>query len=870
MKNLIKIFFLLISISSFAQNGTGLFGKVGVGGGDVIPTEAFKVTGSATVTGALKFNNLATGVLKSTSGTISSSKIIDSDISTSAAINYNKVTGLTATNIVALRAKSGAISNQLCNLLGYYTAGDGGGGDFYWNSASTATDNGGTIIQVTGVTTGRWIRLINNRINPKMFGAKLDGVTDDTTPIQNALNIASNKIINFDGNALVTNTLTFVGNNLIIEGNGYSISHTTAQNSTFLIAGLNTIYTTTNEIVENTNTITLTNTNNLVKGDVLYITANISDSLWTQERSYFYKGEFIEIDSVLNSTTIRIKSKTIDSYITSATLTRLNNAGVEINNLNFIRSNNTACLTISNFNNVNINNCKITGANERGLYIYNSYNVRVKDCNILGNYYTASNTSYGLCIASSQNVTVDGGNYIAGRHGITVGGTIPCRYLSFSNITVDNDPLNTAQTAAFDFHSNVQYATISNINSKNGITLSGINITITNSITSGRNYYPFLFLANRDGDNSLVVNGLDISSNSIYSAFMFTSLGSGSSYIINAGNVSVSNVIINSNTLMSSSTAAFDFAGSSLNNINYKNINISNISIFSSIEQSSSAYAMRFAGNSSTINSDAVINISNIFLNFKSRCFNIGSGNVNTIVNISNSYFKSYFSGATNYNSRFGIGTFRIDNTVFDGSNVSFVEGTGGNMSFTNCEFNNMVSYGFNGTNLTEIQMTNCTKNNSVDMFYQGGTSPKLIDNVISSNNARIITGSSFPITGTWAVGDVAYNTSPSIGANVGWICTTAGTPGTWTQFGIIYNSLEASITYNPPSLATLTQATNPMFVTNAALNDYVVCSFSNSLAGITLTGYVSSSGTITPVFFNGTSGTVDLASGTLKCKVLK
>lgn len=45
--------------------------------------------------------------------------------------------------------------------------------------------------------------------------------------------------------------------------------------------------------------------------------------------------------------------------------------------------------------------------------------------------------------------------------------------------------------------------------------------------------------------------------------------------------------------------------------------------------------------------------------------------------------------------------------------------------------------------------------------------------------------GTSAPASGTWALGDIVYNTSPSgAGSAVGWINTTAGTPGTWTPFG--------------------------------------------------------------------------------------
>jgi len=45
---------------------------------------------------------------------------------------------------------------------------------------------------------------------------------------------------------------------------------------------------------------------------------------------------------------------------------------------------------------------------------------------------------------------------------------------------------------------------------------------------------------------------------------------------------------------------------------------------------------------------------------------------------------------------------------------------------------------------------------------------------------------SAIPTTGTWVVGDVVYNTTPASAGYIGWVCTVAGTPGTWKTFGLI------------------------------------------------------------------------------------
>jgi hypothetical protein len=43
---------------------------------------------------------------------------------------------------------------------------------------------------------------------------------------------------------------------------------------------------------------------------------------------------------------------------------------------------------------------------------------------------------------------------------------------------------------------------------------------------------------------------------------------------------------------------------------------------------------------------------------------------------------------------------------------------------------------------------------------------------------------SAAPTTGTWAVTNYVYNSAPAAGSPQGWVCTVAGTPGTWKAMG--------------------------------------------------------------------------------------
>lgn len=102
------------------------------------------------------------------------------------------------------------LTNATYVLRGYHTVGGGGGGEFVWNSTLTAGTNRGTVIKPNDVVLGgRFTRQVSGPIDPKMFGAKADGSTDDLPAMQDCWNQAKTNGLSIylpAGNYVTTDT----------------------------------------------------------------------------------------------------------------------------------------------------------------------------------------------------------------------------------------------------------------------------------------------------------------------------------------------------------------------------------------------------------------------------------------------------------------------------------------------------------------------------------------------------------------------------------------------------------------------------------------------------------------------------------------
>lgn len=68
---------------------------------------------------------------------------------------------------------------------------------------------------------------------------------------------------------------------------------------------------------------------------------------------------------------------------------------------------------------------------------------------------------------------------------------------------------------------------------------------------------------------------------------------------------------------------------------------------------------------------------------------------------------------------------------------------------------------------------------------FQNGYAVMNPGTAVSAAKTRTL-GTAAPTTLTWAQGDIVYNSAPSAGGFIGWVCVVGGTPGTWKTFGAI------------------------------------------------------------------------------------
>lgn len=143
-------------------------------------------------------------------------------------------------------------------------------------------------------------------------------------------------------------------------------------------------------------------------------------------------------------------------------------------------------------------------------------------------------------------------------------------------------------------------------------------------------------------------------------------------------------------------------------------------------------------------------------------------------------------AGATTENTRKMVQNCKLnqDNNLLSDSNTWV--SIGGYVTLDNCQMTRTgaapaTGYAFSGAsdfNGFEAKMVNCYLDPKLSI---GFTQNELMNRVAQRGWV-----SAAPTTGAHTIGEIVLNSAPASAGYVGWVCTVAGTPGTWKTFGLI------------------------------------------------------------------------------------
>jgi len=351
------------------------------------------------------------------------------------------------------------------------------GGVFVYDATQSGVNNGGTIFN-------GWVRQYDGAVNVKWFGAKGDGITDDTDAFLGALSLGA-IILELQPKTYSFSQELLINKDITLNGNGAKLIGTTAAARVRVLGALQDEIAITAPIASGAGAITATNTFN--KHDIIIIRDD-TDYSYGQHRSYYKVGEYVKVTSTTGSV-FNIEGGTRRGYsdITNLKASRLLPLRVTISDLTIVNLNATDyVLGLYYVKDSVISNCTIEGGTLRAAVINKSYNVSVTDSEFEHEIDPTTGYNYGLSVNNSHAITVSRCKIHGSRHATGIGGdnengAVQNYMLHFYDCLLSNSVASNLYVA--DIHGNSENTTYSGCDIQGAIAVAGENTTyINNSI----------------------------------------------------------------------------------------------------------------------------------------------------------------------------------------------------------------------------------------------------------------------------------------------------------------------------------------------------------------------------------------------------
>lgn len=779
---------------------------------------------------------------------------------------------------------------------------------------------------------------LNESVSVLDFGADKTGVSDAAAAIQLALNSGAKRVLMPAGTYKILSTLT-IPDNVSLEGDGIGATVLDGSTASYgsLISGRHIqtaggswtqIPDLSANVSKGARTLTFLTAPSLVPGDVIQI-YNPTDYSFSGFRPEYRAGEFIRVAKV-SGTTVTLQGTLCDSYTaTSVDVYKLEGATscyLRGFTLKGLASASNAVFGINFFNSVDssIESVRVYGCSYTQISINQCFNVQLRGCTGEEDFTTNFGGDYGLAIANSHIVNVNGGYYAAARHGVTTGGfsgvgCVSCRYMSFQGVTISTS----GDSQAADFHGNMEYSWFDNCVLDGGFAGGGDYFFITNNNIRGNppgNGNILLYVAELRGTNFKIANNI-CSSTAVpttgFGGFVhaFVSVDTPKGGVIDISNntfvweVATSDrnkqtmivqssyegtqpvdVVIKNNTV--SSLFGEKFGALQVSVITATGVPYHSVEICGNILTNAGAIFVR-----GVLPSDVVANKVIVSSNTIENVFGIP-----IVVEDVTEYIECRGNHITNseaypmslQGTAGGSPCYHID--VSDNTNINNLtirtsaSSTNTGLLVQNAtyatvrnnvtgSFNQYIEVASNAGFVVGETITGGTSGATATITGFRSTTEIMISRTLvgSFTVAETITGGTSGATTTVSVAELYCQQNRLRLVDIGNLCVFNNNDlrltndSTSTISGYLSGCvLTASVSYDPPNLLDGDGVTTTVTVSGASLGDQVTASFSLDLQGITMTSWVSAADTVSVRFQNETGGAINLGNGALRPRVIK
>lgn len=570
----------------------------------------------------------------------------------------------------------------------------------------------------------------------------------------------------------------------------------------------------------------------LVEDDVFVIRDTTSSS-FNPERPYYYAGEFFHIYE-LSGNDVIVDRPAYDTYLTTDSLEahRLDALKVGVANMTIVGpglSDIVACVRFDLCRDSYMKDLELSGTQYGTMVVSRSWNCRVRDCNVFDAGPNES-LNYGVVVSNSQRVYVDRCHMTVRRHGVTLGGAdtdaaVPCR-----EVRVSNCVLSTRSLFAVNAHGNSEDYWFADCQLNGGAQLSGDFGRLTRcNLTNEADAIGRALLFSETIGANFTVSDCDIHQVAPTTSGIprLIDWGANATYAIvlperAGGGFTFDNVRVNATDV--DNVAIFRNRGT----VSDVHFSLSNCRIIRDEDSNVSPY-WQIRGDTAYWRTIRINNTK--MIGCAPRLFDHGAEVVmidNLEVRGSPTYGMQLLNSdaAANFpwGGTDGMQRYMITNCVVHDCEYAGIYIQGWDQTIAQCKINNcdltrngngnagssdldgsyyVLDFKFadtRGNNVSDdraapsqvraVNYRNVTFLLDNDSYVVGGPSSVNENNVTQRVTSvegvrpqkQMFTAhrTASPAAGTWNVGDIVWNTEPSVGNPIGWMCTVAGTPGTW------------------------------------------------------------------------------------------